>query len=152
MNEINLNDILTKWDKDIEQISFILQYLHTYPEILKKIEIEDLITPDEIIPRYEEWINLYLKYEGLEKEFFKPYWLPLQRNSYEYFLDISDNQYPVFSFFFMPFEPYSYSKQMLFDSISEFMLLEDNEYEIKRFKYHKFDELMLQIKNKYKNT
>ena len=117
-----------------------------------KIDIEDLITPDEIIPRYQEWIVLYSKYDGLEKEFFKPYWLPLQRNSYEYFLDISDNQYPVFSFFFMPFEPYSYSKQMLFDSISAFMLLEDNEYEIKRLKDHKFNEMMLHVKKLFKDS
>lgn len=148
MSAIYLIDFYKKWDKDLEKVMYILQYLHTYPNILNKIDIEDLITPNELKQKCQEWIHLYSKYDGMEKDFFKPYWLPLQRNSYNYFLDISDNKYPVFSYSFFPFEPYSYTKTILFDSITDFMLLEDNQIDIEELKKNKFEELMTQIKSK----
>lgn len=148
MSEIIIKDFFEKWGKDLDQVTHILQYLHTYPHILNKIEIEDLISPDELKQKCQEWISLYSKYEGMEKDFFKPYWISLQRNSYNYFLDISDNKYPVFSYSFFPFEPYTYNKAILFDSITDFMLLEDNQIDIEELRKNKFEELMIQIKNK----
>ena len=139
-----------KWENELVLLSSILRYLQTYPDILKKLKIEDLITPDELLTHQEEWLRLFYQYTGQERDFFKPFWIPIQRTSYNYFIDISKKEFPVFSTYFFPFEPYSYDKIVLFPSINEFMLLEDNRIDIAKLKEKELELLLDNSKEKFK--
>ena len=115
-----MENFIKKWEQQLKQISFIFQYLHTYPNVLLELRIEDLISPKELDKQYKEWLWLYSKYDGAEKEFFKPYWIPIQRVGFDYFIDMSDNNYPIIEAFFDYFEePYHWEKKILFYSITE---------------------------------
>jgi len=96
---IKINFIKEKEFK-LKQISYILYYLHTYPEVLSVLDIEDLITCEELYKQQDSWLKLYSKYAGVEQEFFKPYWLPIQRIGFDYFIDMSNNNYPIIEAFF----------------------------------------------------
>lgn len=148
----DFNTFKVKWDNEILKLSSILSYLHTYPNILAKLEIEDLIKPEELIPHQKEWLRLYSQYTGRERDFFKPFWIPIQRTSYCYFIDISEKDLPVFSIHFFPFEPYSYDKIMLFPSIDEFMLLEDNNVNINELKAKELQLLLDNSDKKFNPT
>ncbi len=146
---MNNEEFFIQWKDNLDKMFHILNYLQTYPSLLAKLKIDDLITSDELIKHQNDWINLYSQYDGKEADFFKPYWIPIQRTSYSYFLDMSDKKYPVFETSFFPFEPYDYTKTILFDSITDFMLLEDNRVNIEELRQNKLDELIEQSKNKF---
>lgn len=133
-----MNNFLKEWEIQFKQVASILQYLHTYPTALAELKIEDLITPDELYKQQEDWIWLCSKYEGEEKEFFKPYWIPIQRCEYGYFIDISDKNFPVIEAFFDYFdEPYHWEKKVLFKSVNSLMLAEDNKIDLEEYRIDK---------------
>lgn len=125
---INLDK--STFHSELKQISFILEYLHTYPQMLKKLDFEDLITSDELLNHQSSWMHLYAQFEGMEKEFFKPFWMPLKRSQFDLFLDMSNKDYSVFEVNFISAEPYQYVKHIMFDSIMELMQLEDFKIDI----------------------
>jgi hypothetical protein len=119
-----------EWEKQLKDVSFILDFLHTYPNVLNQLNIEEVLTSYELFNSQKDWVRLYSKYEGMEKEFFKPYWVPIQKSSFDYFIDLSDPNYPIFEISFVFFEPYSYERMNLFNSISKVMLLGDSDVNI----------------------
>lgn len=108
-----------KWENQIRDISFILNFLHTYPQVLKQFEFQDLITSDDLINSQSDWVRYCSKYYGLEKEFFMPYWVPIQKSSFDYFIDLSDKKYPIFKFSFFDS---IYKRIDLFSSVNELLL------------------------------
>jgi hypothetical protein len=53
-------------------------------------ELEGIMDPGDIDASQEDWVRLCSKYENPhEKDFFKPYWVPIVKDSYDYFIDIS---------------------------------------------------------------
>jgi len=119
-----------EWEKQLKDVSFILDFLHTYPKVLNQLKFEDVISSSELFKSQNDWIRICSKYQGMEKEFFKPYWVPIRNSSFDYFIDLSDPKYPVFKFGFVFLEPYSYHRINLFDSIDELMLLGDSDLNI----------------------
>lgn len=133
-------------ENQLKDLQYILHYLHTYPRALSDLKIDDLITPKELEKQYEEWIRLYSKLETTEKEFFNPYWLPIQRVGFDYFIDLSDPNYPIIEAFYNYFdEPYSWERKELFNSINILMLADDNKENLKELRVIK----ILEKYNKY---
>lgn len=123
-------DFKNQWAKQLEDIKHILDFLNTYPHVLKKLEFKDLLKSEEMLESQIDWVRICSKYEGMERDFFKPFWVPIQKSSLSYFIDLSDPKYPVFKYGFVFFEPYSYKKMNLFNSIEELMLLGDSDSNI----------------------
>lgn len=124
------NFFIEKWEKQLNDASFILSILNTYPHVLKKLNFEDVLNSNEIVNSQKDWVRICSKYKDLEKEFFKPYWVPIQKSSLDYFIDLSDTNYPIFKISFVFFEPYSYKRINLFDSINELLILADTDIHI----------------------
>ena len=101
----NFLSFLNEWGKQFEDLKNILLYLNTYPELLSNIELQNLHDSESIIPEQEDWFRISAKFDHpLEKEFFKPYWVPIVRDSLDYFVDLSDDNYPIFETNFIFFE------------------------------------------------
>jgi hypothetical protein len=130
----NTDLFLHEWDKQLQDLSFILDFLNTYPQIIKQIGLDDLLTSDELIKSQLDWVKICSQYEGMEKEFFKPFWAPIQKSTLSYFIDLSNQKYPIFKYGFVFFEPYSYERMDLFNSIDELMLLGDSNTDIEGIK------------------
>lgn len=127
-SEFNL--FIEKWDKQLKDASFILDIMNTYPHILSKLQFEDVLTSNEILKSQKDWVRTCSQYKDMEKEFFKPYWVPIQKFSLDYFIDLSDKNYPIFVISFIFFEPYSYKRINLFNSINELLTLGDTDVNI----------------------
>lgn len=126
---------IDEYKKQLADVQYILQYLKTYPTILSDLKIEDIIESDNLYQQFEDWIRLNSKFRCIEKEFFKPYWLPIQRVGLDYFIDISNSNYPIIEAFFNYFEePYYWEKKILFHSINDLMLADDNKQNLKQYK------------------
>ena len=101
----DFNDFLKEWSQQFNKVKFILSYLHTYPVLLKKLKFDDLISPEELDEHQKDWVWLVSKYEGMEKDFFRPFWVPLGKHSLDYFIDLSDPEFPIFEIEYFFFEP-----------------------------------------------
>lgn len=122
---------LKEWGDQYENARLIISYLRTYSETLEKIHLASLIDLEDIEKVHNEWVWLYSKLDHeLERDFFKPFWIPIQEDSYDYFMDISNNNFPIFEVNFFFFEPYRWYKKYLVENISDLMLAEDTSIDI----------------------
>ena len=100
----------------------------SYPEILNTVEIDALVEPEYLVEHQKNWIDFYSKFDNpIEKEFFKPYWIPLQTNSYDFFIDMSDKNYPLFETRYFFYEPYQWYKKYIVKNIYELLLSSDDD-------------------------
>jgi hypothetical protein len=136
----DVTKILKLWEKELLDVQSILRYIHTYPDLLRALEIESLLLPEEVLKSQMQWVELYNKYEGLEQKFFQPHWVPIQRDELHYFIDVSNPNYPLLDYHFNSVEPYAYTRKNLFDSINDLLLLESN------------DEGLLVLLNNHRNS
>ena len=126
-------DFLNQWNKEINDVKSILRYMHTYPSLLESIKMDDLLLPEELVQNQLSWMELVRNCSGMEKDFFKEHWVSIQRLQFQYFIDISDPNYPVLDFHFNSVEPYAYIRKNLFDSIGELMLLDEVSSDLDHF-------------------
>lgn len=147
-------DFKHQWAKQLEDIKYILDFLNTYPQVLKNLEIKDILKSEELLESQIDWVRICSKYEGMEKDFFKPFWVPIQKSSLSFFIDLSNPNYPIFKSSFIFSDPYSYEKMYLFDSINELMLLGDSDVNIEgitaEFKDRLFEQFCTKIYNNKK--
>lgn len=114
------------WNNSFKDLFPILDILHSYPNQLKELKISDLITSQELNQYQDDWVRIQSKFEGIEKDFFQPYWVPLQKESYEFFIDLSDSSYPIFEFQFQIYRPYKYVRMNFFLGINDLIFAIEN--------------------------
>mgnify|MGYP006908640389 CR=1 FL=1 len=119
---------LTNYKKELEDCQFILRYLSTYPEVLQEIEISQLLEPCQVHQQHRDWKHLVSCYTGLEKEFYKDYWLPIEFDNYQFFIDLSKPELPIIETIYVMGEIGSeeYISSVLFDSATDFLLMIEN--------------------------
>ncbi len=117
---------LKDWEVQLKQVFFILHYLHSYPDILKRLKIRDLIRPEKLIRCQSDWIRLCESFKGTPEEYYRPYWVPVN-DGFDYFIDLSDENYAFFEGYFdyMDEDNMHYRKIVIFNSITEIMTAED---------------------------
>jgi len=132
------NIILETKKNELRHIASILDVLNSSSFLMSKISDIDLINSSELISCYSAWIDLVRKYSGLEKDFFSPYWVPISKNNYSLFIDISDSNYSVIEYFHAFRKPFPYSKIILFNSINDLLLLDegDDSYNLKESRFN----------------
>ncbi len=134
-----------KWKKQLKDISAVLNLLHTYPQVLKELMLDDLITSDELLQQQRDWVWLCSKLGGEEREFHRAHWVPIKRGSLDYFIDLSDQHYPIIGTSFLFSKENEYHKINFFDSVNELLNLCDSDvnfsgicqaYNDEWFRYH----------------
>ena len=130
-------DFLREYEPQYTQIKSVLAYLNTYPDLMLKLKLDKLIKPEALDIRQQDWVRIVSKYDGLEKDFFKPYWVPIEANSLGVFIDLSDKDLPVFEMEYFFFKPYHYFKTFLFYKISDLLMATEQDINFKEFEEQK---------------
>ena len=127
ITQIEIEQFLKEWEMQLKQVAFILQYLHTYPEILNGLGINYLIKPEQLIRCQSDWIRLCEAFKGTPEEYYQPQWVPVNVG-FDYFIDLSDENYVLFQVYFddMDDDNLHYRRIEVFNSIQELMLAEEN--------------------------
>ena len=124
--EQDYKSFIIEYSSNLINAAHIIKYLNSYPQLLSEIEIENLIDSDIVNQQHEHWFNFYLKLNNsTEKQFFKPYWLPIKANSYDFFIDLSDKNYPLFEVMFID----QWYKKYIVKNIFQLLISPDNEKE-----------------------
>ena len=121
------------WGIHYQDARHILAYMNSYPKVLSTLRMKEIHNPDNLDDAQIEWIWLCSKFDNiLETDFFKPYWIPLEANSYDYFMDISDENYPVFDINYFFYEPYRWYKKFVSEDIRDILLSPDTGLDLKK--------------------
>jgi hypothetical protein len=120
------NEFLTVWNKQYENVKYILAYLSSYPELLSKTKLTEIHNPHSLDSAQNEWVRLISKFtHPIDIEFFKQYYVPIQVDSIDYFIDISDGKYPIFEIHYFFYEPFKWYKKFVVEDICELLLAPD---------------------------
>ena len=114
---------LSEWGDEFSQIYHILRYISSYPRLAGRFAFYSINdTPERINRSQTEWVALVQQFNHpAEKEFFKPYWVPLEHDGYKLFIDLSSPGFNLFEARYFPFEPYCWTKKIWFENISRFL-------------------------------
>ena len=125
--QILFESFLSEWDNKFKKIPFILKYLASYPELVSKLNDFVPLQPEDFNQSQMEWVSLITQFDHpLDQEFFKPYWVPLQNDGYEYFIDLSSDNLSIFEIQYFFFEPYKWYKKYHFKDITELLIPVDD--------------------------
>ncbi|MBU3660015.1 MAG: hypothetical protein FGM14_09105 [Flavobacteriales bacterium] len=131
ISKTDYDSFQTEWENQFNDIQHIIEFMHSNPLILEKLGLNNLISSSDLIKNQKEWIRLLSKYNGLEKEFFKPFWVPILNNDLcSFFIDLSDFNYPIFDVEYLNAEPEKYAKTSLVKSMQELLTFKDNEFKL----------------------
>lgn len=126
------NSFLKDWGNQYINTKHILSYLNSYPEVLSNIKLTDIHKPDSIDAEHIEWLWLLSRFtHPIDIDFFKPYYVPIQKNSIDYFIDISDEKFPIFEIHYFFYEPYQWYKKYLVEDITELLLAPDTGLDVR---------------------
>ena len=122
------------WEEQLFSLANRLQELQPYREHIDKLDIGNLLTPNDLFANQKEWVWLVSKYTGIEASFFKPYWAPLQSDKLGPFVDLSNPNFPIVDAEFFQLEPYRWDTIQLFSGISELLNACENSIDTDHFK------------------
>lgn len=121
--EVLFKEFLSKWGVLFNKILSILKYISTYPEIARKLDAFNPLSLDELNNSQLEWISLVAQFDNpIETDFFKDYWVPIQKDGYDYFIDLSSESLPLFEAHYFFFAPYRWYKKYIFKDLSQFLI------------------------------
>ncbi len=117
------NQFLKKWETEFNEIPNILKYISSYSILDSKFASYSIIDTYEHIKISQlEWVSLVAQFENsLEKDFFKPYWIPLESDGYDLFIDISSGTFTLFEAYYFPMQPFQWFKKIWFKDMSQFL-------------------------------
>ncbi len=119
---------LSSWGSVFRKIPSILNLLSSYPELCSKINFLKPLNLDHLHEIQFEWISLISRFENpIERRFFKEYHVPVEKDSYDFFIDMSSKSLPVFRIDYFAFEPQHWYKTIVFSNINELIKSMDND-------------------------
>lgn len=127
------SNFLLKWDSQFNKLPFILRYISSYQEITEKLIDFHPLNIEELNNSQLEWISLVAQFDNpIEATFYKDYWVPIQKNGYDYFIDLSSDSLPIFEANYFLFEPYRWYKKYIFNDLSLFLIdIDKPDFDIK---------------------
>jgi hypothetical protein len=118
---------LNDWGEKFNKIQFILNYISSYPELGSNLKDVHFLKSEDLEESQLEWISLIAQMNNpIDTIFFKPYWVSVAKNSYDYFIDLSSDTFSLFESCYFFIEPYQWYKKYLFEDITEFLVSVDN--------------------------
>ena len=124
---ILFSNFLKNWEIQFSQVPYILKYLASYPEILSRIKDLPLLNEDELLASQLEWVSLVARLsDPIETSFFKSFWVPIQKNSYDYFIDLSQEPLPLFKIHYFFLKPHHWFQEIIISDLKDFFISIDN--------------------------
>lgn len=125
--EMRFKDFYNKWETQFKKIPHILNYISSYPVISSKLQDSFQQNIKELTDSQFEWVSLVAQFVNpIETSFFKDFWVPVQKEGYDYFIDLSSDSLPLFETNYFFFEPYRWYKKYIFKDLSQFLINIDN--------------------------
>jgi hypothetical protein len=127
--QVLFDNYLIEWELQFKKVPSILRYIISYPEIASKFDDLHPLSLESLNISQLEWVSLVKQFDNpIETIFFKEYWVPIQRDGYDYFIDLSSEKFSIFETKYFFFEPYCWYKQFIAEDLSDFLTKIDSQY------------------------
>ncbi len=124
---------LLEWGDAYKKATTVFQRLANTPkgkELLRKHS--PFLKEENFDTSQLEWVSLVPQFDHiLEQIFFKPYWLPLQLETYELYLDLSDPLFPLFTIDYFWLQPYKWYIKPVCNNLFQLLYeIENSEFSV----------------------
>lgn len=103
----------------------MVKYIVSHPKLYARLDHFKPIDESNCEMSQMEWIWLISRFDHpLELEFFQPYFVPVETNQYDLFLDISGGHFTLFAVCFDIIEPSGWLKQVKCNDVRDLMISE----------------------------
>jgi hypothetical protein len=144
MAEKLILDFYNNWDIEFANLKKALISIKETENQLHLFEFKSIVDAKDLDNHHCSWLHLMSKYQGLEKDFFKMYFVPIEKEIYNYYVDLSDENLPVFElYYFGLMEKGRYYGIKLFNSIYDILDLGSLESIKERYEIYKEDRFFL---------
>lgn len=155
MNKYTWLEFEKEWGAKFNNAHHILCFINSFPKSKLNLLGIEFESSEKLIEIQKEWLWLLNNLTHLDDtSFFKPYWVPIEKNSVSYFIDLSAEDYSLFKTHFFPFDIEWY-KTYYTENINELMIaLSDTDKKIEQFRLRSQDEneaILSLIEKKYTN-
>lgn len=125
--QILFDKFINEWGLRFNKIPFLFRYIASYPELTSKLDDYNPLKAKNLSETQLEWVSLVSQFDHpIDSKFFKPYWIPIQSDSYDYFLDLSTDTFSIFEVNYFFLKPYRWYKKYLFKDIVDFLISVDD--------------------------
>ncbi len=101
---------LEKWGDQYASLKNTLSRLKEHQDILDKFGIGEIYSADELDIWVEDWLWLHSKLtHPLDIDYFKPYMVPVQKHTYEFFVDLSEGTNNINELAYISMTPYAWA-------------------------------------------
>jgi len=121
-------DFLYEWGERFNAVYGILRYIDSYPGLGIRVgNYGRCKSISELEIRQMEWLYVVLGFEekSEEKDFFKPYWVPMNNDSTNMYIDLSSETYALIVAIVCSNEPFRYHKGVIVNDIRDLLLSTD---------------------------
>lgn len=117
-NTLAFAAFLEKWGTQYASLKNTLTSLKKHQDILDKFDIGEIYSADELDIWVEDWLWLHSRLRHpLDIDYFKPYWVPVKKHSYDFFVDLSEGIDNIFEVHYISMTPYAWTHGYNFISI-----------------------------------
>lgn len=116
-------NFINNWEPQFRNVPFILKYIASYSVLRRKLNNLKPISSKELKESQLEWVSLIYQFDNpVENTFFKEYWVPLDKKSYNFFIDLSSPSLLLFETHYFPFEPHTWYKRDIIKDLPGFLV------------------------------
>lgn len=121
---ILFDEFRNKWGEELlGKVFGAVNILASYPEISKNLENITKFEKEEFYSYQLEWVSLVAQFDHpMDKDFFKDHWLTIQKDNYDFFIDISSESLRLFELDFFSDQPESWYCIPVCDDLNDFLL------------------------------
>lgn len=115
-------DFLSRWGEQFKDMEHIFRYFRTYEQLFQGGRGRDLYVQENLERGQREWLVLLSRLEKSEdSDFLKEHWIPFEVSNYDYFIDLSNKDYPFIQVAYHPFLRPAWNTITIFPSINELL-------------------------------
>lgn len=120
---ILFDEFRNKWGEELlDKVFGAVNILASYPEISRNLENITKFEKEEFYSNQLEWVSLVAQFDHpMDKDFFKDHWLTIQKDSYDFFIDISSESLRLFELDFFSDQPESWYCIPVCDDLNDFL-------------------------------
>jgi hypothetical protein len=116
-------EFIEEWGKELDKAMGILKALKSYNGESERFNRYKFLDPECLESSQKDWVWLLARLENpVEYEFFKSYWIPLNEDEYDLYLDLKSNPLRIISASYYGNEPYTWFEIPFGESVEQLIL------------------------------
>lgn len=122
-SSLAIDSLLANWSIPFRRVHEGLNLLSTFSfDQLGSFHPGPKISYEERIVRQGDWLKNLSGMEEIDKQFFQNFWVPVQEDLSQWFIDLADPELPVIAGYYFELDPKGWHRNQIMNSLSDLIL------------------------------